>query len=202
MTTQTQKATPDWEFIETAYRAGVLSLRQVATQHGISDTAIRKRAKRDGWTRDLSAKVRAKADDLVRSEVVHSEVRKETACEREVIEANAQMQADVVLSSRRDIQKARALVMRLLDELERMTAGADLLVQLGELMLDPVANAGKLQEAYKKIISLPSRIDAMRKLADALKTLIALEREAFGIDPKKTAGQTLDEFLDGLAAVK
>ncbi len=27
-------ATPDWEAIETAYRAGVMSLREIASQHG------------------------------------------------------------------------------------------------------------------------------------------------------------------------
>ncbi|HCM9732348.1 sigma-70 RNA polymerase sigma factor region 4 domain-containing protein [Enterobacter kobei] len=32
---------PDWEAIETAYRAGVMSLREIASQHGISEGAIR-----------------------------------------------------------------------------------------------------------------------------------------------------------------
>ena len=36
---------PDWEAIETAYRAGVMSLREIASLHGISEGAIRKRAK-------------------------------------------------------------------------------------------------------------------------------------------------------------
>lgn len=31
---------PDWEAIETAYRAGVMSLREIASQHGISEGAI------------------------------------------------------------------------------------------------------------------------------------------------------------------
>ncbi len=44
-------ATPDWEAIETAYRAGVMSLREIASQHRISEGAIRKRAKRDDWSR-------------------------------------------------------------------------------------------------------------------------------------------------------
>ena len=30
---------PDWEAIETAYRAGVMSLREIASQHGISEGA-------------------------------------------------------------------------------------------------------------------------------------------------------------------
>ncbi|EBL0365584.1 hypothetical protein FQO80_22355 [Salmonella enterica] len=33
-------AKPDWEAIETAYRAGVMSLREIASHHGISEGAI------------------------------------------------------------------------------------------------------------------------------------------------------------------
>ena len=47
----------DWERIELDYRAGIKTLRQIAEENGISHVAINKRAKRDGWTRDLSAKI-------------------------------------------------------------------------------------------------------------------------------------------------
>jgi len=188
----------DWEAIELTYRAGMLSLRQIAVEHGISDTAIRKRAKRDRWTRDLSAKVRAKADDLVRREAVRSEVRTDAACEREIIEVNATQMANVLLKGRGDIQKARALVMRLLEELEQMTNGGDLLDQLATLMRDPEANADKLQEVYRKVISLPARVDTMKKLAEALKILIALEREAYGIDGRRSVGESIEDLLERL----
>ena len=70
-----EKKVIDWEKIELDYRSGVKSLREIATDHEISEGAIRKRAKRDDWSRDLSAKIKAKADDLVRKEQVRSEVR-------------------------------------------------------------------------------------------------------------------------------
>jgi uncharacterized protein YjcR len=73
-------AKPDWEAIETAYRAGMMSLREIAAQHGISEGAIRKRAKRDDWSRDLAAKVKERADDLVRKAEVRKQVRTETPC--------------------------------------------------------------------------------------------------------------------------
>ncbi len=38
-------ATPDWEAIESAYRAGVLSLRDIGDKYGVTEGAIRKRAK-------------------------------------------------------------------------------------------------------------------------------------------------------------
>ena len=56
---------PDWEAIERAYRAGLLSFREIASSQGITHVAINKRAKRDGWERNLKAKIHAKADALV-----------------------------------------------------------------------------------------------------------------------------------------
>jgi hypothetical protein len=42
---QPKKAAPDWERIEADYRAGLLSVREIAAAHGVSHTAIQKRAK-------------------------------------------------------------------------------------------------------------------------------------------------------------
>ena len=40
---------PDWEAIETAYLAGAMSLREIASQHGISDTRSEsEQRKKDG----------------------------------------------------------------------------------------------------------------------------------------------------------
>jgi uncharacterized protein YjcR len=44
-------ATPDWEAIESAYRAGVLSLRDIGDKYGVTEGAIRKRAKKFDWVR-------------------------------------------------------------------------------------------------------------------------------------------------------
>lgn len=109
---------PDWEAIETAYRAGVMSLREIASQHGISEGAIRKRAKRDDWSRDLVAKVKERADDLVRKAEVRKQVRTETSLSgRVLIEATAEVVAAVRMEHRGDIRRARELTNTLFDEL-------------------------------------------------------------------------------------
>ncbi|HDX8336601.1 TPA: hypothetical protein ROU65_003448, partial [Raoultella ornithinolytica] len=51
-------AAPDWEAIESAYRAGVLVLRDLGEQYGVTEGAIRKRAKKFGWVRKASTQVR------------------------------------------------------------------------------------------------------------------------------------------------
>ncbi|MGE4828221.1 hypothetical protein AB8897_22680, partial [Yersinia enterocolitica] len=99
---------PDWEAIESAYRAGLMSIREIASQHGITHGAINKRAKRDGWERDLKAKIKAKADALVSKREVSTQVSTEKALsERILIEANAEVIANVRMEHRGDIRRAR-----------------------------------------------------------------------------------------------
>ena len=181
-----EKKVIDWEKIELDYRSGVKSLREIATDHEISEGAIRKRAKRDDWSRDLSAKIKAKADDLVRKEQVRSEVRTQnTISEKETIDANANLVASVRLSQRKDIQRSRKIAMSLFDELEHQVGieNVENLEKLGELLRsDDDKGNDKVNDLYMKIISMPGRVKSMKDLSDTLKTLIALERQAFGLD--------------------
>lgn len=195
-----KKLTPDWERIELDYRAGVKTLRQIAEEHGITHGAINKRAKRDGWARDLSAKITAKAEELVSKAAVSSPVSRPSATEREVVAANAQIQADAVLLQRDDVRRGRSLVMALFEELEHETAHRDLYLQLGEMMQSPDdAGADKLNELYRKVISLPQRIDGARKLSESLRIQIELERKVLNIDeraPVKPETELADEELE------
>ncbi|EPK1868703.1 hypothetical protein M3J15_05720 [Klebsiella quasipneumoniae] len=196
-------ATPDWEAIETAYRAGVMSLREIASQHGISEGAIRKRAKRDDWSRDLAAKVKERADDLVRKAEVRKQVRTETALsERVLIEATAEVVAAVRMEHRGDIRRAREITNALFDELGAECADVDSLRKLGEFMLSPDENGrDKLNEIYHSIISMPERVKAVKALSEALKNLIGLERQAYDIDGPEgdNSVKQLSELMDSLS---
>ncbi|MCP6291671.1 hypothetical protein NL468_28765, partial [Klebsiella pneumoniae] len=88
--------------------------------------AIRKRAKRDDWSRDLAAKVKERADDLVRKAEVRKQVRTETALsERVLIEATAEVVAAVRMEHRGDIRRAREITNALFDELGAECADVD-----------------------------------------------------------------------------
>lgn len=200
------KKAPDWEKIELEYRAGVKSIRQVALEFDVSDAAIRKRAKRDDWTRDLNAKIQAKADDLVRKEQVRNEVRASPeykATEKETIDANANLVASIRISHRKDIERSRRMVMDLFSELEHMI-GIDqalLLQELGDMMYKPnEKGVDKLNDLYMKIIQLPNRVKSIKDLSDALKTLIGLEREAHGLNKEEAKGEdALTALLNSIA---
>ena len=180
------KKAPDWERIEADFRAGLLSIREIAAACGVSHVAISKRAKRDGWERDLAAKIKAKADALVTKAEVTKEVTSEQlVTERRIVEANAQVIADVRVSHRRDIARARILAMKLMDELEIETDNIELLEQL-ESALVAADGSDSLIRAVQRVTSTAGRIESVKKLAEAMKVLVSMEREAYGIaDPTK-----------------
>lgn len=199
----------DWEAIESDYRAGLLSLREMAAAHGVSHVAIKKRADRDGWTRDLSAKIKAKADDLVNRRAVTSSVTSPNApTERQIIEANAQRIARVRGEHRADIGRMRTLVLALLAELETETGDIQAFRELGELLRAPDdRGVDKLNDLYHKVISSAGRVDSLKKLSETMKNLIGLEREAYGLDSgaNKAPGSDdakMDPFTDAEIAAR
>jgi hypothetical protein len=195
---ETKRKVIDWEAVEMQYRAGTRSLKEIGAEFGVSDAGIIKRAKRDGWARDLKAKIQAKADAKVSASLVSAEVsagRKLT--EQVVVEANANAQATVRLAHRNDISRGRRLAIALLEELEQETGNIDLFHELGELLRnEDDKGQDKRNDLYMKIISSAGRVDSMKKLADTMKTLISMEREAYGIkDEGETAVSALGELL-------
>ena len=185
----------DWERIELDYRAGVMSLREIAAQHpDTHHVAIARKAKSEGWTRDLSERIKAKAEDLVTRAAVTADVTANRAVtEKQVVEANAQDQASVRLSHRKDIQRKRAIVASLMDEMEAQVGpeNAALLAGLGEVMRSPDENGqDKLNDLYRKIISLPERAKTAKTLAETLRITVDMERQAFGMDAKGADGAT------------
>ena len=78
---------------------------------------LRNTRKNRGWQRDLSAKIKQKAAEIVRDE----EIRARTITpelEQELTEHNAKMLASVQITQRGDVSRARNVVMELFAELE------------------------------------------------------------------------------------
>lgn len=193
------KKPTDWERIELDYRAGILSVREIAEARSVSHTAINKKAKTLGWERDLNAKIKAKADALVSKAEVSKKVSTEKlATEKETIDSYAQTIADVRLGHRSDISRSRRLANKLLDELEGLTDNRDLFEELGELLRSEDDNGqDRRNDLYQKIIDLPSRSKTMKEMAETLKTLITLERDAYDIVTVSKSETTVHVTDDG-----
>lgn len=173
---------PDWERIELDYRAGVKSLREISDGSGVSHVTISKRAKKSGWVRDLTAKIQAKADELVNRSKVNSALNTvNVIAERKIVEENAQAIADIRLSHRVDFQRTRRLANSMLSELEQQTDPETLamLRDLGTMM-----RQDKRNDLYNKVIDLTERSKTLKTLTESLQKVVDMERQAFGMDAK------------------
>jgi phage-related tail fiber protein len=202
----------DWDLVEADYRAGVKSLREMAEAHGVSHVAIKKRADKEGWVRDLSAKIQAKADEKVNRAVVNATVNAEARAvtESAVVEANADAQSRVRLEHRADIARTRSLFRTLLEELEVASdkEGQALIEKLAEIVNAPAEDesaddARKRAERMRKLLSQvldgPARIDSAKRLTEMLEKVVRLEREAYGIDNNKGGEGGYEDLLRRIA---
>jgi len=177
----TKSAAIDWEKIEAEYRAGIKSSREIADEHGISHVGINKRAKREGWPRDLAAKIRAKAKAKVTRASVTSKVTK--VAENDIVEAESEIQSRIELSHRKDVPRKRELCDRLFAEIEALTDNQDLIKQVRSALASDDKPA--LSKAVARIASLAGRIKGMSDLVTSYRTLVLLERQIFGIDESR-----------------
>lgn len=179
----------EWDLIERDWRAGVKSQAQMSKEYGVSRAAMQKHFEKRGITRDLGGKVRSAAATIVAQTVAVQAsppgATSSPAAEKDIIEANAAMQSQIILQHRNDIQRSRRLSMALLNELESQTDHLDLIDQLQDVLHDPDDKGmARRLELLERLTSLGSRAGTMKSLADTLRSLVALERQAFGLDEK------------------
>lgn len=177
----------DWEAIEIDWRAGIKPAIQIGEEHGISHTAINKHFRKLGVPRDLTAKIRAKAEAMVSIAVVSGKVSVDSVSETtptdaQIIDVNATQAANALLGHRSDVKRYNKLAQSLLSELEASTDNTELFSQLGELLRsENEKGVDKLNDIYHKVIAMPGRVDSLKKLSEVLKTLVGLERQALGM---------------------
>ena len=166
-----RKKAPDWVAIRADYLRGEDSLRDIADWHGISDTAIRKRAKAEKWP------VRPK------------QVRKATSCEPPVRTTPAPRPrgaeaAEEAADPAAIATAGRGLVRRMLDELDTVTAHVG---ELEDMIVGETAGDenDKRRDGMFMAVTLPGRAKTLKELATAFKTL----NEASAPQGKKAAAQ-------------
>jgi phosphoribosylanthranilate isomerase len=137
----------DWERIESEYRAGQLSVSEIASTFGITRGAIQNKAARRKWTRNLAGRIR----ERVAAKIVAPDVARHQ--EEAIVEAMSERGAAVVRLHQERAGRLQGIVNKIAARLE-----AD-----DEL---PVLAASQ----------------ATGNLSNALKTLTAIERQAFNLD--------------------
>jgi transposase-like protein len=182
----------DWERIEAEYRTGKLSVSEIGRQYGVSHTAINKRAKKEGWVRDLSEKVRKLVSARLVSEGVSASTLSET------VEKAAERDIQIVRQHRADIGEQRRLVGDLVSELRESTSFR---LEIEEAIEEETASdkSPRRRDQMLRAVGLASRVGVMKDLAAATKTLIELERQAFNIGAGDPTGGSLSDLLQQIS---
>lgn len=168
----TRKTSSDWARIELEYLAGEDSIREIADRHEISDTAIRKRAKAEGWKRAVRTATRREPDRSPPPPPPSDPERP--------------------LAAGEIADSGRSLVARMLDELDVVTSRRG---ELEDLIIE--ATDGDEDDAKRdslmRAVSLPGRANTLKTLALALKTI----NEASAPQGKKAAKQERADAVAG-----
>ncbi|MGB2336204.1 MAG: hypothetical protein ACPH5V_02750 [Alcanivorax sp.] len=185
----------DWEAIERVYRAGQLSIREIAKKYGPTEGTVRQRAKRYSWSRDLTQDVQKRTKDkLLRTDVRTPNAQEDSA----IVEEAAERGAEIVRSHRRDINDARGICGLMMAELRDSTVHNEAIADVIEKQADDEEWDGKARAAARRAISLQSRAGVMRDMANSMKVLQGLERTAFNLDDQPNEKDPLDELLDSV----
>lgn len=195
----------DWKVVERDYRAGIKTVRQIGAERGISGARISQKATEDGWTRDLSARIEKAREAKLNKAALNKTLNKaDKPKEDALVEANAEMQKNVILSHREELGRSRNAVNVLVDELVALCDPAlqdalgDLLTEKMAALADSPQKRAALAKAFDAALSLNGRAKVVKDLTIAQQTVITQERLAFGID--KNTGET--SFEDAIRALR
>ncbi|MGH8446877.1 MAG: hypothetical protein ACREVL_16515 [Solimonas sp.] len=202
-----EKKPADWELAERLFRAGQLSLRLIAAQCRVTEGAIRKKAKKDGWKRDLTGKVQeAVRTALVRDQGTQAPARvPDPRTDKEIIEQAAASAVEVVRTHRGMLVKAGALSQRLFAQLDEAVINRGEIEETIHEEMDPQIQASTGPEKVALVnrrnrmlmaVSLPGHAGTLRDLSNAVKNFVTVERQSWGLDEKERKPE--DPF-DGLS---
>lgn len=188
----------DWKKIERLYRAGLLSIREIAREMNITEGDIRYHAKKHGWKRDLTQEAR----QAYRTKTVQNLAKVfdsgdlknqlDSITDEEIIEEAARTQIEVVRQHQKTLGAGHSLTMRLLNELDTVTSHTD---ELERAIVD--TTAPNRRAGLQRAISLGARATTLRDLAAAARLWVTLERQAFNIVDDRDKGEDqkkLDEM--------
>lgn len=180
----------DWSKIESEYRAGIISLREIGARHGISHITIGKKAKRLGWTRNLTAAVQQAVQTKRALEMV-GHATGSNMNEEELVEHAAKVAIEVENKHREDIKVIRERTM----SLGRM---------IDEVLATAKTPDATISKAHLLALGRDGLIGANESVVRSYDRVVKVERHAYGLDARQgqddpdKAGSALERLLDKL----
>lgn len=211
-----QKKETDWSSIALHYRAGKRSLEDIGKEFGVTKGRISQVAKKDGWVRDLSPKIAAKAQAKVEEQVAKDAALNDPTKqavkrlgEQFVVEANASIIAGAEMVQREDVILGLDVNRGLLQEISLLSKPEfkPLLEEMAEKFdtsgpgPSGAWKADKENELYRYIISLAGRCKMAKDVAASHTTYITTQRKVLRMEDEANKGETtVDALLAGVLA--
>lgn len=182
----------DWEAIQSEYRAGLLSVRQIGRLHGVSHTLINRRVKKhpNQWKRDLSKRVRVAIARKIVTTAVSDDDVSTLGTEDEIVEAAAERSIQVIREHKKSIMALAQLEAKLMTELNDTPKKEWIGQYQGKILTKTVD------------ITATEKLTALHALASAQEKRIRLERQAFGIaeESKPDADEITGIIIEAVAS--
>lgn len=199
-----------WNEVERMYREGVLSNRNIVmalAEQGVSitETAIRKRATKEGWVKGEAHAIRLrahqKADDLSLPRIVPPTAER--------VEELADLGSQIIVKHRRATATMLGLTATMVEQLQDQTLnGEQMGARLQAYYEHLAAENPLLAHVYKDqlnralhAIGLNARSKTLVNITNAAKVLMDLERRSWNLDQEQEI-RTYEDVLAEIHAAK
>lgn len=156
----------DWEAIFKDYRAGIITVREVARKHNVDASYMTRQCKKHKIERDLTQRVRQSVSQQLVHKAVHSESVKD---DESIVRESAKTVVNVVEIHRKDILVTRALEQSIMTKLAKGTKPVMRIVN------------EKRKEVDEPLTPIEESV-ALNNLANVQTKRINLERQAYGLN--------------------
>ena len=169
----------DWEQVERDYRAGLVSVYEIGRRVGLTEGAVRKRARRDGWQRALCPQVQSR----VREQVIRTAAQDDNASPR--IRTGADDEAVIVAAAQVGARAVKGHLARA----ARLAAIAE--AQMG--LIEQWLRADDVEREKLRVVLFPTKGDSLQATARAAADLVdrstKLERVGLSLDDTSEQGK-------------
>ena len=203
-----------WDAVGIDYREGILSLDGVVEKWGkqFSRALLIRKAKQFGWVRDATAKIAARAHEIVDAAeaagvtgagVTAGVTAAASLQERIVVEGAAQAQATIELKQRGTLAAMCETRDMMIASLREQVANPEELYPLIREAIaahssDGDANAAKrVMKLAGDVLSLPAQIQMLKDLVDLESKIQAMQRKAYRMDVE-VGGSGIEDLLEKL----
>jgi len=198
-----KRARPDANAIRRDYELGQLTNQQVAEKHGITLAALKKRALRNRWSRELARRVQADtnarlaAAEAGLSPTVSGEVSNEDI-EDALVSRAVDGSVAMVQEHRRQLAKLHGIIDAAMTQLQLHIVAP----LIGRTAAQCLEGEAPVRPSVLSVDVLRDLAVVLRSVVGALSDLIRLERQAYGLDRHEQLDDGFDEVIRTIATAE